>query len=112
MTTCVRFVVTVVAAIMAAAPSFAQPTDDPRATARMQVGPFYVTPTFALTNFGVDINVFNQSGDTAPDFTFSVEPHTDVWLPLARRAMVQMSLTPGLTYYHTFSSEHSCGPQL
>ena len=76
----------------------------------MHLGPVYLTPTIALTNLGVDTNVFNQVDNPKSDFTLTVEPHVDAWLPVARRAMLSAYFTPGLTWYQTFSSERSFNP--
>ncbi len=101
------------AVLCASAPARAQApdADDPRATARMHVGPFYLTPTIALTNLGVDTNVFNEVDNPKSDFTFTVEPHVDVWLPFVRRAMLSAYATPGVTWYQTYSGERSFNPE-
>jgi hypothetical protein len=87
-------------------------TDDPRATARMHAGPVYFTPTVALTNLGVDTNVFNQVDNPKSDFTLTLEPHVDVWLPFVRRALLSAYVTPAYTWYQTFSSERSFNPEV
>src|SRR5687767_8316148 len=73
--------------------SAAQPqgADDPRAQARIHVGPLYVTPGLQLREVGVDTNVFNTNADPKSDFTFTVGPNADVWLPFGRRAMLKTS---------------------
>lgn len=86
--------------------------DDPRATARMHVGPFYLTPAIAVSSLGVDTNVFNQSDDPQSDFTFSLAPQADVWVPFVRRALVQFSAVVGMDYYQKFASERSINPDL
>ena len=87
-------------------------SDDPRSTASMHAGPVYLTPTIALTNLGVDTNVFNQVDNPKSDFTLTIEPHVDVWLPFVRRAMLSAYATPGVTWYQTFSSERSFDPEV
>jgi hypothetical protein len=89
----------------------AQPAEeDPRATARAHLGPFYFTPSLALPELGVDTNVFNEAGEQKSDFTFTLAPHVDVWLPLARRALIKSSLGTDLVYYQTYDSERSVDP--
>jgi hypothetical protein len=52
------------------------------ANVRVRVGPLLLNPTFAITNAGVDTNVFNDPTDQNPksDFTFTLDPKTDLWL--------------------------------
>jgi len=88
----------------------AQPAEDPRKTARMHLGPVYFTPTVAISNLGVDTNVFNQAGDRKRDFTFTVTPQVDAWLVFARRAAVNATGSVGLVYFHTYDSERSVNP--
>ena len=71
-------------------------------------GPLRVNPTIALTNLGVDDNVFNQSDANHPksDFTTTVTPAADVSLSLGRSS-VKASIRDDLVYYYTYSSERS-----
>ena len=69
-----------------------QEEDDFRSTARMRLGALYLTPTVVLTNLGVDTNVFNAAGEPQQDFTFSLSPHVDVWLPFGRRTLLETSV--------------------
>ena len=62
----------------------AQTQDDPIERTRFQVGPLGLTPSIALTNFGVDSNVFNESEHSKSDFTFTVSPQLDAWLRAGR----------------------------
>jgi hypothetical protein len=86
-------------------------TVDPRADARGHVGPFYFTPTVNVEEFGVDTNVFN-SADEKKDFTVTVAPHADVWVPFARRALLTTSVTSDIVYYQNYSSERSVNPDV
>ena len=90
--------------------AFAQAVD-PRADARGHVGPFYFTPAVTVEEFGVDTNVFN-SADEKKDFTFTVAPHVDVWVPFARRALLTTSLTSDVVYYQAYASERSVNPDV
>jgi len=104
--------VALLAATLLLCPSEAAPQDeeDPRTTAWMNMGPFYLTPRVTLSNLGVDTNVFNQSVEPESDFTFTLAPAVDVWVPFARRALLEVSTTVGMTYYHQFASERSIDP--
>jgi hypothetical protein len=90
----------------------AQPpgAEDPRTQARNHVGPFYLTPALQLHNIGVDTNVFNTSVNPKSDFTFTVGPQADVWLPMGRRALLKMTGGADLVYFQTYSSERSINP--
>ena len=63
--------------------------DQVRREARSHLGPIYLTPTILLKELGVDSNVFNAAGEQKSDFTFTVGPKVDLWLPVARRALFQ-----------------------
>jgi len=71
-------------------------------------GPLRVNPTIALTNLGVDDNVFNESDANHPksDFTMTVTPAADVTLGLGR-ASVKASIRDDLVYYREYASERS-----
>ena len=56
--------------------SYAQTTGvvDPLESMPFRFGPFGLNPTLAVTNLGVDDNIFNASTDPESDFTFTVTP--------------------------------------
>ena len=62
------------------------PAPDPDAEANIRFGPLSLKSTIALTNLGVDTNVFNQADADQPqsDFTMTFSPTTDVWLRMGR----------------------------
>jgi hypothetical protein len=62
-----------------------QPVTNPD-MARVHLGPLSLAPTVALSNFGVDNNVFNTGGTVDPqsDLTASVGPAVDLWVRLPR----------------------------
>lgn len=91
--------------------AWAQSEDDPRSTARMHLGPFYVTPVIAVKNVGVDTNVFNTAEDEKSDFTATVGPEINVFIPIRQAAVTVSSLTD-FVYFHTFSSERSINQDL
>jgi hypothetical protein len=78
------------------------------AHARIRIGPLALDPTLALTNAGVDTNVFNQPDALGPkrDFTITVTPVTDLWLRLGR-SWLTGALREDLVYYNTYVSERS-----
>ena len=99
--------VTVALLVLAAPPLFAQ-TEDPSTPATVHFGRFALRPTLALTNLGVDDNVFNESDQANPkrDFTMTVTPATDLWLRLGR-AWLKTTIKEDLVYYQRYASERS-----
>ena len=64
------------------------PTD-----ARFQFGPLSVDPRIAITNVGVDTNVYNDAAEPQSDFTATVGPEVAAWARLGR---VQLMNTAGI----------------
>jgi len=91
---------------MIATRAFAQTAERPPAPLR--IGPVDVYPTLALTNLGVDNNVFNEPNQAEPkrDFTMTVTPAADLRMRLGR-ARVTGVLKEDLVYYRTYASERS-----
>jgi hypothetical protein len=80
--------------------------DDPVETARIQAGPFGLTPTIALSNLGVDSNVFNTFEDPKKDFTFTISPGADLFFR-AGPSRLEVNSRADLVYFHEYSSERS-----
>jgi hypothetical protein len=92
-----------------AAVSSAQIPDQPDLTPmRVKLGPVYLNPTLALTNAGVDTNVFNVADDQGPqkDFTVTIEPKTVLWMR-AGRTWVNGNITEDIVWFKKFASERS-----
>ena len=53
---------------------------DPADAARFRVGALRFTPSIAISNLGVDSNVFNEADDPKQDTTAGVGPQVDLWL--------------------------------
>ncbi|MSO56315.1 MAG: hypothetical protein EXQ55_05245 [Acidobacteria bacterium] len=87
-------------------------SEDPRTASRMRGGPFYLTPAVALTEFGIDTNVFNAAGERKKDFTFTVTPGLVTAVPIARRGLLRLSTRADLVYYRRYASERSINPQV
>lgn len=100
-----------VAGSAAAQTNATDPTSDVRREARGHFGPFYLTPTVLFKDVGVDNNVFNTAGDQKSDFTMTVAPRLDVWVPIARRALLKTTVAPDLVWFATYESERSVNPQ-
>ena len=86
--------------------------DEVRSESSGHVGPMYFTPRINLKELGVDSNVFNAAGEPKSDFTFTVSPGADVYLPVARRALFMVRPATDLVWYATYGSERSIDPQL
>ena len=87
----------------------AQSTAGPETSrARIRIGPVIVVPTLALTNAGVDSNVFNEPDQASPksDFTVTVTPAADLWLKTGRTWLTG-NVKEDLVYYNTYASERS-----
>lgn len=89
----------------------AEPPADPRADARVHLGPFYLTPSLRVEELGVDTNVFNDA-EQQQDFTFTVAPHAELRIPFGRRALITTLASTDLVYYHRFASERSLNPDV
>jgi hypothetical protein len=85
--------------------------DEVRRESSGHVGPLYFTPQLHLKELGVDSNVFNAAGDQKSDFTFTVRPAADAYIPVARRALFQVRAATDLVWYATYATERSIDPQ-
>ena len=104
-----KFLCALLIGLSAGAPAaYAQPAPGEADAARVHIGPLSLKPTFAITNIGVDGNVFNQADVDHPrqDFTITASPKTDWWVR-AGRSTVSGSVKEDFVYYKTFSSERS-----
>lgn len=87
--------------------AFAQGADeDPFSTAKLRLGPLAVNPSVALTNLGIDSNVFNESREAKHDFTASIEPQAQAWLRLGRARLSTRSRAE-LVYFQKYLGERS-----
>jgi putative beta-barrel porin BBP2 len=91
-------------------PAFAQnPTvPDPDADATMRFGPLALKSTLALSNLGIDTNVFNEADADPPqsDFTMTFTPATNLWLRMGR-TWISGTIHVDWVYYNKFASERS-----
>lgn len=73
---------------------------------RVRFGPLWMNPTISLTNVGVDRNVFNVAPEDGPvqDFTFTVQPNTDLWLRLGRSWLLG-KMNESINWYQKYASE-------
>ena len=75
---------------------------------RVRIGPLWLNPTLALTNAGIDTNVFNDSDADEPnrDFTMTVSPQTDLWLRMGRTWLTG-NVKEDIVWYNTYAGERS-----
>jgi hypothetical protein len=81
---------------------------DPFTSARVHLGPFAVTPTFGLTNVGVDTNVFNDWVSPRSDFTATVTPAADIWLRLGP-ARLNLEVSGSYLYFAHYTDQRAFG---
>lgn len=101
----------VIATLLAPAPLRAQQEEtDPFTTARFRFGPLAYTPTLALTNLGIDTNVFNEETNPRRDLTATLSPQVQAWLRLGR---VRLSGRTGtdFVYFRQYSDQRSINTQ-
>lgn len=95
---------------LCAVPARAQTASDAPdpANVRVRLGPLFLNPTIALTNFGVDDNVFNDPSSAGPkkDFTLTVTPKTDLWLRVGPTWVVG-TIKEDINWYQKYASERS-----
>ena len=96
-----------ICALLSAVPAAAQdPPSDPSETARFQYGPVRFTPYIAITELGVDTNVFNSANEAREDTTATFGPGVQYWLRLGRS---RISAKSDLTYswFKEFENQRS-----
>jgi hypothetical protein len=76
------------------------------AKVRVRIGPLWMKPSLALTNLGVDNNVFNDETDQKKDFTFTVSPRTDLWLR-AGRTWLRGTIIEDVIWYQKYSTQRA-----
>jgi hypothetical protein len=94
-----------------ATPALAQ-DGGPPPDVRVRIGPLSMNPSIALSNIGIDHNVFNDPSfkDPKQDFTATVVPATDFWLR-AGPTWITSSLIESITWFQKYSSERSAANQ-
>ena len=117
MTQCRRAIASTVATgclvCLVAEPAEAQRRQAPRTTtARARLGPAYLTPALALEDLGVDSNVFRRpEGQEQSDFTFTVAPTVDLYVPLGRGS-VEVDSAFDFVYFSELETERSVNADL
>ncbi len=78
------------------------------AKVRVRIGALWMNPTIAISNIGVDQNVFNDPPDRQPkeDFTATLTPKVDLWMHMGR-SWLSGSIDEEFVWFETYSSERS-----
>jgi hypothetical protein len=96
--------------LAAPAPLLAQQptTGEPPQDVRFRFGPLYMNPRLALTDLGIDTNVFNEPDQAEPkkDFTLTMSPSAALWLRFGP-TWLNGSVREDLVYYQTYASQRS-----
>jgi hypothetical protein len=82
---------------------------DPVAEAPLHLGVAGIAPSFAVTNLGVDTNVFNSTTDPRQDFTLTATPGAKVWMR-TERGLLSLDTRVDFVYFATYASERSANP--
>lgn len=75
---------------------------------RIRLSPLFLNPLLALTNAGIDTNVFNEADQDVPerDFTVTITPATDWWIRLGRSWLIG-NIRQDLVWYKDFPGQRS-----
>jgi hypothetical protein len=79
---------------------------DPSENARFQFGPLRFTPFLAITEIGVDTNVFNEALEPQRDTTATFGPGAEYWIR-AGRARVSAKSDVQYNWFRDFSNQRS-----
>jgi len=85
---------------------------DPRENASMRLGILYLTPSLSIDRLGYESNVLNTSGEPKADFTASVTPRTQIWVPFAKRALLTTNADVSFLYYQDTTARRSVNPSI
>ena len=84
----------------------AQETPDPADMARFRFGALRFTPSIAVSNVGVDSNVFNEAVDPKQDTTAAVGPAVNLWLKTGA-ARLSGTASGQYLYFNKYSNQRS-----
>lgn len=108
---CPRVLACTIAIATSAFPGAAGAQEETAPPAKVhRVGPFTVSPTVTLRDFGVDSNVYNATHPVS-DFTFTVAPVVNATTRV-RRAIVTLHSATDLVYFARQTTERSVNEQL
>lgn len=106
---CTRLAVlglSVVTVFAAAAGAQTAPTQPSIESMPVHIGPLGLAPSVAITDIGIDSNVFNDADNPQQDFSATIVPRLVARLRM-RRLMLSYGSASDLVYFHKFKSERS-----
>lgn len=88
--------------------SYAQTTGttDPLEAMPIRFGQLGLSPTLAITNLGIDDNIFNDAADPKRDFTMTVTPRLQARVRTGK-VLLSGTVATGLVYYQRYDDERS-----
>ena len=75
--------------------------------AAWHVGPFRIQPAIVLSNMGVDSNIYYTPVDPIKDYTLTVGPAVNVYLPIYRKLVLSAYGSPQYVYYAKTAQERT-----
>ena len=75
--------------------------------AAWHVGPFRIQPAIVLSNMGVDSNVYYSPTEPIKDYTLTVGPAVNVYLPIYRKLILSAYGSPQYVYYAKTAQERT-----
>ncbi len=72
----------------------------------IRLGLLGLSPTLAVTNLGIDDNIFNDAADPKRDFTMTVTPRLQARLR-SGKVLLSGTVATGLVYYQKYDDERS-----
>jgi hypothetical protein len=79
---------------------------DPLESMPIRFGPVGISPSLAVTDVGVDSNIFSSAEDPREDFTATIAPRVIVRLR-GGPMLLTVSNTTGFVYFHEFADERN-----
>jgi hypothetical protein len=73
---------------------------------RFRLGPLRFTPSIALSNLGIDDNVFNEDLDPKQDTTAAVGPAVKLWMHVGRSRM-SGQVSGQYLYFHRYQNQRT-----
>jgi len=94
------------ALLLGAVDASAQEADSPTEEMRFHFGPLGFTPSIALSNFGIDNNVFNSADQAKQDTTAAVGPAVRAAMRLGR-SMLTGTGSAEYLYFNTYTNQRA-----
>lgn len=103
--------VTLLSLVSRAAFAQSDPNGPDPAKVKIRLGPVIMNPSISLWNVGYDENVFNESVNPKRDFTLTISPKTELWLPFMGTWFTGL-IGEDLNWYRQYTSERGTNTTL